>query len=190
MCVGTINALDPTCPRTCVAFVTVLLSEAIKVCSITFGMAAEPSDESKWLKSHYEEAATGDVPTPSKRVKYQTLKDDIELHFPHRTYNDLVVKGFIKEAFPMSSTKRLGKLRHTHVLGIETKPGDSHTSAASLEDVVQLQRRAELAEKRLCEAAEENKMLFPKAAHSPVPLHGQLQILCILYRPRVCVTTP
>ena len=56
----------------------------------------------------------------------------------------------------MSSTKRLGKLRHTHVLGIETKPGDSHTSAASLEDVVQLQRRAELAEKRLCEAAEEN----------------------------------
>ena len=153
-------------------------------------MAAEPSDESKWLKSHYEEAATGDVPTPSKRVKYQTLKDDIELHFPHRTYNDLVVKGFIKEAFPMSSTKRLGKLRHTHVLGIETKPGDSHTSAASLEDVVQLQRRAELAEKRLCEAAEENKMLFPKAAHSPVPLHGQLQILCILYRPRVCVTTP
>ena len=46
----------------------------------------------------------------------------------------------------MSSTKRLGKLRHTHVLGIETKPGDSHTSAASLEDVVQLQRRAELAE--------------------------------------------
>ena len=66
-------------------------SEAIKVCSITFGMAAEPSDESKWLKSHYEEAATGDVPTPSKRVKYQTLKDDIELHFPHRTYNDLVV---------------------------------------------------------------------------------------------------
>ena len=33
-------------------------------------MAAEPSDESKWLKSHYEEAATGDVPTPSKRVKY------------------------------------------------------------------------------------------------------------------------
>ena len=105
MCVGTINALDPTCPRTCVAFVTVLLSaEAIKVCSITFGMAAEPSDESKWLKSHYEEAATGDVPTPSKRVKYQTLKGDIELHFPHRTYNDLVVKGFIKEAFPMSST--------------------------------------------------------------------------------------
>ena len=59
----------------------------------------------------------------------------------------------------MSSTKRLGKLRHTHVLGIETKPGDSHTSAASLEYVVQLQRRAELAEKRLCEAAEENKML-------------------------------
>ena len=59
----------------------------------------------------------------------------------------------------MSSTKRLGKLHHTHVLGIETKPGDSHTSAASLEDVVQLQRRAELAEKRLCEAAEENKML-------------------------------
>ena len=56
----------------------------------------------------------------------------------------------------MSSTKTLGKLRHTHVLGIETKPGDSHTSAASLEDVVQLQRRAELAEKRLCEAAEEN----------------------------------
>ena len=54
-------------------------------------MAAEPSDESKWLKSHYEEAATGDVPTPSKRVKYQTLKDDIELHFPHRTYNDPVV---------------------------------------------------------------------------------------------------
>ena len=97
--------------------VTVLLSEAIKDCSITFGMAAEPSDESKWLKSHYEEAATGDVPTPSKRVKYQTLKDDIELHFPHRTYNDLV---FIKEAFPMSSTKRLGKLRHTHVLGIES----------------------------------------------------------------------
>ena len=80
-----------------------------------------------------------DVPTPSKQVKYQTLKDDIELHFPHRTYNDIVVKGFIKEAFPMSSTKRLGKLRHTHVLGIETKPGDSHTSAASLEDVVQLQ---------------------------------------------------
>ena len=116
MCVGTINALDPTCPRTCVAFVTVLLSEAIKVCSITFGMAVEPTDESKWLKSHYEEAATGDVPTPSKRVKYQTLKDDIELHFPHRTYNDLVVKGFIKEAFPMSSTKRLGKLRHTHQL--------------------------------------------------------------------------
>ena len=64
VCVGTINALDPTCPRTCVAFVTVLLSEAIKVCSITFGMATEPSDESKWLKSHYEEAATGDVPTP------------------------------------------------------------------------------------------------------------------------------
>ena len=126
MCVGTINALDPTCPRTCVAFVTVLLSEAIKVCSITFGMAAEPLDESKWLKSHYEEAAIGDVPTPSKRVKYQTLKDDIELHFPHRTYNDLVVKGFIKETFPISSTKRLGKLRHTHVLGIETKPGDSH----------------------------------------------------------------
>ena len=59
----------------------------------------------------------------------------------------------------MSSTKRLEKLRHTHVLGIETKPGDSHTSAASLEDVVQLQRRAELAEKRLCEAAEENKIL-------------------------------
>ena len=60
----------------------------------------------------------------------------------------------------MSSTKRLGKLCHmrTHVLGIETKPGDSHTSAASLEDVVQLQRRAELAEKRLCEAAEENKL--------------------------------
>ena len=53
----------------------------------------------------------------------------------------------------MSSTKRLGKLRHTHVLGIETKPGVSHTLAASLEDVVQLQRRAELAEKRLCEAA-------------------------------------
>ena len=130
MCVGTINALDPTCPRTCIAFITVLLSEAIKVCSITFGMAAEPSDESKWLKSHYEEAVTGDVPTPSKRVKYQTLKDDIELHFPHRTYNDLVVKGFIKEAFPMSSTKRLEKLRHTHVLGIETKPGDSHTSWA------------------------------------------------------------
>ena len=25
----------------------------------------------KRLKSHYEEAATGDVPTPSKRVKYQ-----------------------------------------------------------------------------------------------------------------------
>ena len=41
----------------------------------------------KWLKSHYEETATGDVPTPSKRVKYQTLKDDIELHFPRRTYN-------------------------------------------------------------------------------------------------------
>ena len=55
----------------------------------------------------------------------------------------------------MSSTKRLGKLRHTHVLGIETKPGDSHTSAASLEYVVQLQRRAELAEmgnQALCEA--------------------------------------
>ena len=101
MCVGTNIALDPTCPRTCVEFITVLLSEAIKVSSITFGMAAEPSDESKWLKSHYEEAATGDVPTPSKRVKYQMLKDDIELHFPHRTYNDLVVKGFIKEAFPM-----------------------------------------------------------------------------------------
>ena len=78
----------------------------------------------KWLKSHYEEAATGDVSTPSKQVKYQ---DDIELHFPHRTYNDLVVNGFIKEACPMSSTKRLGELRHTHVLGIvlgiETKPG-------------------------------------------------------------------
>ena len=81
----------PNLPTHMRRFVTVLLSEAIKVCSITFGMAAEPSDESKWLKSHYEEAATGDVPTPSKRVKYQTLKDDIELHFPHRTYNDLVV---------------------------------------------------------------------------------------------------
>ena len=99
----------------------------------------------------------------------------------------------------MSSTKRLGKLRHTHVLGIETKPGDSHTSAASLEDVVQLQRRAELAEKRLCEAAEENKMLKQRIdqLQSIVlcislnnSLRQQLQILCILYRPRVCVTTP
>ena len=84
----------PNLPTQMRRFVTVLLSEAIKVCScITFGMAAKPSDESKWLKSHYEKAATGDVPTPSKRVKYQTLKDDkfIELHFPHRTYNDLVV---------------------------------------------------------------------------------------------------
>ena len=80
MCVGTINALDPTCPRTCVAFVTVLLSEAIKVCSITFGMAAEPSDESKWLKSHYEEAATGDVPTHVETGKVPEADRTISKH--------------------------------------------------------------------------------------------------------------
>ena len=83
----------------------------------------------------------------------------------------------------MSSTKRLGKLRHTHVLGIETKPGDSHTSAASLEDVVQLQRRAELAEKRLCEAAEENKMLKQRIdqlqKYSPLHLSEQLSSLML-----------
>ena len=105
--------------------------------------------------------------------------------FPHRTYDDL--KGFIKEAFPMSSTKRLGKLRHTHVLGIETKPGDSHTSAASLEDVIQLQRRAELAEKRLCEAAEENKMLKQRIdqlqKYSPLHLSEQLSSLML---PKEC----
>ena len=76
----------------------------------------------KWLKSHYEEAATGDVPTPSKRVKYQDRRTI-------SSYTFLTVRTMTKSS--KASSRKLSRCPAqrdlesyaTHVLGIETKPG-------------------------------------------------------------------
>ena len=49
-------------------------------------MAAEPSDESKWLKSHYEKAATGDVPTPVETGKVPDAEGRYRLRVVRRTH--------------------------------------------------------------------------------------------------------
>ena len=70
------------------------------------------SDESKWLKSRYQEAAT-DGPAP-KRVKFDSIKEEMLAEFPHKSLSALNIHRFIEESFPNSFAKRLGHSRHTH----------------------------------------------------------------------------
>ena len=130
------------------------------------------SEEAKWLKSQYEEAAT-DGPA-QKRVKYQMIKEEMEVQFPHKSFNAPVINRYIKEAFPKSFTKRVGELRHAHIFGITPKK----SIAAPEESVVLLRQRAEQAETRLSEAVEENKMLKQRIdqlqRYCPAQLSDQL----------------
>ena len=64
------------------------------------------SDESKWLKSRYQEAAT-DGPAP-KRVKFDSIKEEMLAEFPHKSLSALNIHRFIEESFPNSFAKRLG----------------------------------------------------------------------------------
>ena len=45
------------------------------------------SEEANWLRSRYEEAPT-DGPA-QKRVRYQTVKEKLEVEFPHKSFNAL-----------------------------------------------------------------------------------------------------
>ena len=83
------------------------------------------SDEFRWLKRHYEEGSTGG-PT-AKRVKFQTLHEQMSSQFPSKRFNSQMVSAYIKEAFPMSVSKRCGQSKATHIFGIQLRsnPGAS-----------------------------------------------------------------
>ena len=75
------------------------------------------SDESKWLKHQYKEAPP-EGPA-AKRVKFQTVHNEISSHFPHIAFNYQIISSAVKEAFPMSTSKKYGQSRAVHVFGIE-----------------------------------------------------------------------
>lgn len=54
-------------------------------------MACMESEEARWLKSQYEEAAT-DGPA-QKRVKYQAVKEEMEAQFPLKSFNGPIING-------------------------------------------------------------------------------------------------
>ena len=94
------------------------------------------SDESKWLKSRYQEAAT-DGPAP-KRVKFDSIKEEMLAEFPHKSLSALNIHRFIEESFPNSFAKRLGHSRHTHVFGICRKAEAAGAAFCRYRDVCNL----------------------------------------------------
>ena len=75
------------------------------------------SEESKWLKKRYREAPQEGA--GAKRVKFQSIHEEISSSFPQKAFSYQMVSAAVKEAFPLSTSKKCGKTRAVHVFGIE-----------------------------------------------------------------------
>lgn len=79
------------------------------------------SAESKWLKSIFQETQyDGDSPHP-KRMKFSEVSGELQQHFPYKEFTPYETSRYIQEAFPNTESRRCGKARQTHLLGLERK---------------------------------------------------------------------
>ena len=89
-----------------------------------------------YLRKTYKEAPVCGV--EAKRVKFSDIQDGLQTQFPSDLMSSASSSQLIQDAFPNSSSKRLGKARQTYILSIEpfTTESDSMISS-SLEELLQ-----------------------------------------------------
>ncbi len=96
----------------------------------------EKITQEEWLKTHYNESPSEGP--PAKRVKFEDVFNGISSAFPQKKFCFQMVSDAITTAFPQSSSKRFGKSRKAHIVGIE--PKDQPTSPADDNSSEQLKR--------------------------------------------------
>lgn len=130
-------------------------------------MAAE------WLKQRYYEVSSEGP--PEKRVKYTTIKEELERQFPTVPFNDRKVSQAITQAFPNSQSRKSGSAHNRYIYGIEPTAAD--VSAEDTDNPLalenkQLQKQVEELQRRVQEL---------ELQHSRVQQNLDEQMQCLLY---------
>ena len=80
------------------------------------------SDQVKWLKSRYCEAA---IQGPNaKRVKFSDVHQELQKQFAPVAITAKAASQLLKSAFPCSESKPCGKSRQKHICGIQAIPAE------------------------------------------------------------------
>lgn len=118
------------------------------------------SNESKWLKSIFQETDYhSDSPQP-KRMKFSEVSDEIQQQYPGEKFTPYEISKIVCEAFPNTESKACGRTRQKHFLGLERRSCASTTeeTADLLAQIQQLKDRVAELEKKtavLCHQADE-----------------------------------
>lgn len=105
------------------------------------------SDINVWLKHHYQSAAVSGP--QSKRMKFSEVMDDATSELQSIiSVSPCILSHAIREEFPDTVSKKIGKNRHTYVYGIE-KSSQSLQAALKRNEV--LQKQVQELEQRVAE---------------------------------------
>jgi hypothetical protein len=120
-------------------------------------------EEIDWLKRHYKEAHDLMVEPFQKKVKFQDIKENLQTRFPQKSFNEVMINSFIRNAFPNCYTKRTGGTRQTHVFGIKCIGERSSDGHVNIEGNIMakaiLNEKIKHLEEKLKEMAVENEVL-------------------------------
>ena len=123
------------------------------------------STESQWLKRKFRETSYhNDDPQP-KRIKFSELSDEVQQHFPAKKFTPYDISKIVQEAFPHTDSKKCGKSRLRHILGLERRGCESSSEESVIStghllvEIQQLKDRVAELEKKselvLCHQADE-----------------------------------
>ena len=76
-------------------------------------------DPKQWLKNTFQEESP-DIPDP-KRVKFSDVQTALHKEFPSREFSPYAVSTLIRDNFPSTKSKPLGKSRQKHIVGFDWK---------------------------------------------------------------------
>ena len=96
---------------------------------------------SEWLKRRYCEASC-EGPA-EKRVKFTTIKEELQHHFPMEPFNDRKVSQAIAQAFPNSQSRKSGSAHNRYIYGIEAMDVDVDTDNPLAQENKQLQKQVQ-----------------------------------------------
>lgn len=87
-------------------------------------------DQKEWLRRRYRAVPLEEC--DAKRVKFADVSEELEKQFVPAKFTSNTVSQAIKEVFPQSCSKRLGKSRQTFIYGIEPVCCDTQMSSSQV----------------------------------------------------------
>lgn len=140
----------------------------------------EGDHTTQWLQIKYCPAPT--VGHAAKRVKFSTIREQLETNFPAEVFTPHKVSALIKSAFPHTESGAAGKSRQKYIFGLEETEGTSGTHTMDADDDVYDQLAQEREEKRQLQAKvvsleERIVQLEQESLYSPAQLSRELLVL-------------